>query len=402
MTSAAQAQSQLWIDRGYEAAFRQIGRDKTQTKDVVAMDGVILAPGVRGFAGAAVLGGYDSNLDLIRPSDGGGYVEVELGAGLLVDSAMGQTIALTRGTFAHHDITYRSERTSGGALIDHHKRLGDNWGLTLGTFAFADRLDIDRNDRVAAYAQLDQNLPTQDLFIRFRALDREYLNAPGTTLPNGNVLDVNRTFSNTRTETAAGILILKDQRLAPFVQVGVANVDFASPTAAATIDRDATEVWGIAGVRISLTKDLRADVGARSNHRSFADSRNASYSGTGFDGKLVWTPSDAVYAEFNVDRTFEDPLVAGALLTDRTSYQAYLRARLTQRLMLIGSAGWLRQEQVRLGRHIEDAYAEGRLEYSVSPMVRLIGFTGIASTWDSIDRIDVDKARIGAGFVIGH
>ncbi len=134
--------SSVRTDRGYENAFRKTARDRAQATETRQgadaehpTDGVALAPGVRGFAGVALVYGHDSNLDLdaTRPRDSN-FGLIDLGVGLLISRGPSETVIIGRGSHAQYDLDFRSERWDAGALIDNHYKFGENWALTSGSF----------------------------------------------------------------------------------------------------------------------------------------------------------------------------------------------------------------------------------------------------------------------------
>lgn len=402
LTTAAMAQSTpVWTDRSYNASFNAMVRQRAEaTRGAPSADA---AAGARVLAGVALVHGYDSNRDLDAVgADGGSFGLIDAGVGALWTRADSETALLARGSYSLNDIDFRPERWDAGVLVDHHQILADDWRVTMGGFFIADNIEVDRNNSTAGYVQLNHDTAVRDVFLRLRSLYRGYLDDVGTLKPNGDLIEVDRTFSNVRTEASAGVLMLKDQRLAPYLQAGVASIDFNRQANEAVLDRDGREVWGIAGVRISLTKDLKLDVGARTNHRAIDDNAFSSHSSTWFDGRLVWSPGDWLYVELNVDRTFETPEVANALLGERTAAQLYARAQLSDRLSATMFAGLVHNDQIGTNRELDEEYVDIKLDYALSERMQVFGLAGAARWRDSDDADAATRVRVGMGLKYGY
>jgi hypothetical protein len=356
-------------DRGYDDQFTSMAKARERMpKDDAAEGGFALSPSMRIFTGAALLQGYNSNPDLVSSAQRGAwFYGTDVGAALVARGAQSETVILARGAYYRYDLDDRPDRYDSLGLIDHHARLSEHWRLTLGGFLYRDSIDLDRSDRSAAYVQVARTVESHDLFVRMRTLNRTYLNGIGSTASDGGVFEVDETFSNTRTETAAGIFLAKAQMVSPFFQSGVAHVDFTKQANEAVLDRDARDIWGIAGVRVTLSQQVRLDVGVRSNHRRLDQQSLARFDATGFDGKLVITPGPVTYIEVNVDRTFEEPFAADALFTDRSAIRAYASQGFTEQLKGSVSAGLVKHDQIGANFAYREHYVDGRLGYMVSP-----------------------------------
>jgi hypothetical protein len=156
VASAASAEvlaqtSPIRTDRSFDASFKSMAREKSKAAEQeTPVAGVVVAPGTRYYAGAALLHGYDSNVDLDttgRQSSSFGLLD--LGAGLLFQRGNSETAIVARGSFSYYDIDFRPERWDAGGLVDHHVKIDDAWRATIGGFFIADQIDISRNNRTA-------------------------------------------------------------------------------------------------------------------------------------------------------------------------------------------------------------------------------------------------------------
>jgi hypothetical protein len=289
-------------DRGFDARFRAAdkNRDRLKTEDAsdAPNDGSVKDDAsdeikspvsrMKFYSGAAVLGGYDSNIDLNKDKGAGaGFGMVDLGIASVVSTENGETTAIARGSFARHDIEFRPDRWDGGFLVDHYMKMSGGWKVHAGGFLERNEIEIDRPMYAGAYMQFARNAATQDAFVRLRSMQTQYGNPISTPLSPGFLSDVDASFTNTRSEASVGMLLQKDRALAPFFELAAARIDFTNQIDKAVLNRNATEFYGIAGVRITLNPKLHIDLGGRFNNRDLEDSRLASHTGAFFDGKVV-------------------------------------------------------------------------------------------------------------------
>ena len=356
-------------------------------------------PGITLYTGLAATHGYDSNLDLVSTNPkGASFNGVEGGAAVVERRGANETTVALRGSSATYTLDYRPERWDAGLLIDHHMALQNGLTMTVGGFYYRDEIDTDRSQRLAGYMLLERSRDTSDAFLRIRSLNRDYLNAVGAALPAGSLFDVNSSFSNVRTEAVVGTLLRKDQRIAPFFQVGVAAIDFTKQIDTAVLNRNSREVFGIAGLRFTLSPTLHADIGGRVNGRDIDDTRVSHHSSAFFDGKLVWSPSDKFFVELNIDRTNEDPLAATALFSEETAARLFVTTKPTDRINATISGGFVRQDQIGASLHYDERYLEGKIGYKVALNAEIFLFGKAAEVTDSATRETSEVRRIGIGF----
>lgn len=391
------------LDRNNDQSFRagtmtMDGLDKVDVTD----DGVSAQhPGIALYTGAALFEGYDSNLDLSTTNrKGSGFTGIEGGAGAIIKRDGSETTMVVRGTEQRYNLGYRPDRWDAGTYLDHHVALENGMKLTVGGFYYRDEIETDRSQRYAAYLSLDREGDTQDTFVRVRSLHRNYLNGVGTTLPEGTITDVDTSFSNTRTELVAGALLMKDQRLAPFVQVGLASIDFTNQINTDVLNRDSREAFVISGVRLRFNTSLYADLGGRLNTRSISDSNIRNHSSAFFDGKLVWEPNKYDSIELSVDRTNQDPLTTGALFSEETAVRFALKFKPVPRIHTSLETGFIRQDQIGVGFHFDERYVEGKVGYAFAPRAEIFVFGKAADYTNSQTREHADDFRLGAGIKI--
>lgn len=329
--------------------------------------GVVFADGINVVAEGALATGYDNNIDhRVSNRDGGAFGLVDLGLAVIAGPETSQTTAVVRGGYGYHDIDYRPDRWDVGVLVDHYRMIAPGMSLNFGGFFLHDDIDSDANERTAGYYQLSYNSSVAEAFWRGRVLDSHYLIAAGAPVDSNRFFARDETFDHVRLEQSAGVLFLKDQRIAPFFEIGYANLDYSTEINPAVFSRDADEIWTIGGVRVTLAPRLHVDLGARYNQRWIDDPTIQSFDSVFFDGKLVYIPSDNLYVEVNVDRSFLEPIVDDALLTESTAVSFLASARLDPRTMLKVEFGHISEDQIGAPDKFQHVYGELRLTHEIA------------------------------------
>jgi Putative beta-barrel porin 2 len=413
-------------DRGFDAQFRQVEKNRDRLKSEDASDAAKetstkdnsadadtdepdkLVPRMKFYSGAAVLGGYDSNLDLSKSKGAGtSFGMVDVGVASVVTRENSETTAIARGSFAHHravenhDMELRSDRWDGGFLVDHYMKLSERWKAHVGAFIERNEIELDRPTTAGIYSQLATNGKTEDAFIRLRSLQTQFGNPVETVVNGGFLSEINSSFNNTKTEAAVGMLVLKDRALAPFFEVSAARIDFPNQINTAVLNKNATEFYGIAGVRITLNPKLHIDLGGRVNNRELDDTRVSHHTGAFFDGKVVWAPTDMIDVEINVERKNAEAISGGALFTERTSADLQITAKLNEKVKARVEVGVVRSEQIGLNKHFDERYVEGRIGYQVNKRIELFTTAKAEAIKDSETADVSERVRVGAGVKVG-
>ncbi len=363
--------------------------------------GVVIAEGVNFVAEGLVAAGYDSNIDYrVEERDGGVYAKTDVGMALIAKSENAETTAVVRGGYGRHAIDLRPDRYDIGALIDHFRIVAPNTSLNFGGFFLHDNIDVDANERAAGYNQLSYNTTGMEAFVRSRALHSHYLIEAGAGPISNRFFARDEAFDHLRLEQSAGVLFLKDQRLAPFFETGYANLDYTRELDPAAFTRDADEVWAIGGMRVTLDKTLYVDLGARYNQRWLDDGALSSHDSVFFDGRIVYVPSDDLYVEFNIDRSFVEPVVEDAFFTESTTYALLVSTRLDDRTRLKFEVGRITEEQIGAPDYFRHDYGEAQLSHDIGNRAEL--FTSLLGyhTTNDASEDEVDRFEFMAGIRI--
>ena len=370
-------------------------REPDGASGVEPIPGVAIADGVHVVAEAAIATGYDSNIDhLVSNREAGIFGLTDFGFALIAGQDTAQTTVVARGGYQYHDIDYRPDRWDAGVLVDHYRLIASDTSLNFGGFFLHDDIDSDANERTAGYTQLAYNTSVAEVFWRGRALDSHYLIAAGAPPEVNRFFARDETFDHLRLESSAGALLLKDHRIAPFFEVGYANLDYTQEIDPAIFSRDGDEVWAIGGVRVALADRLHIDLGARYNQRWLDDPTIRSFDTVFFDGKLVWTPSDTLYVELNVDRSFLEPIVDTALLTESTAFSFLANARIDRWTTLKLEFGHIVEDQIGAPDKFKHIYGEARLTHEIADRTEL--FASILGYHTTNEASDLEADRVSS------
>ncbi|MEQ1652205.1 MAG: outer membrane beta-barrel protein [Hyphomicrobium sp.] len=393
-------------DRGFTHSFDEMRsglaapgkRQPAEAPYVDPIPGVAIADGLHAVAEGVVATGYDSNIDhRVSNRDGGMFALTDVGLALIAGPESAQTTAVVRGGYGYYDIDYRPDRWDVGVLVDHYRIIAPDTSLNFGGFFLHDDIDSDANERAAGYYQFAYNSSVMEAFVRGRALDSHYLIAAGAPIDANRFFARDETFDHLRLEQSTGVLFLKDQRIAPFFEIGYANLDYNTEINPAVFSRDADEVWTIGGVRVTLAPRLHVDLGARYNQRWLDAPNIRSFDSVYFDGKLVWIPSDDLYVEFNIDRTFLEPIVDTALFTESTAISFLANARLDSRTMLKLEVGHITEDQVGAPDTFKHLYGEVRLTHEIADRTEIFASALGYHTTNTFTDLEADRVSAMVG-----
>ncbi|MCB1483498.1 MAG: outer membrane beta-barrel protein [Hyphomicrobiaceae bacterium] len=377
---------------------QRVNLESRTPSEAAPLPGVMIGPDARFIAQGALATGYDSNIDYLTTGNGGGaYGLTDLGMALVVGPANAQTTAVVRGGYGYHDIENRPDRWDAGALIDHYRVIAPDTAIDFGAFYLHDDIDVDANERAAGYYELTRRNAQHDLFLRGRILDTNYLSNPNDPQTQSLYYARDATFDNLLIQQSAGLLLLKDQRLAPYFEVGYGHLDYNHELNPAVFSRDGDEIWTVGGVRVTFNDRLHIDLGARYNQRWLDDPTISSYDSVFFDGKLVWAPTDQLYFEANIDRTFTEPIDDQALFTESTSYSLLTVANIDPRTRLSLDVGYQIDDQIGDAASYREIYGEARLTYEVDTHTEMFGSLLGSNSRNTDDGEEANRVNVMVG-----
>ena len=124
-------------------------------------------------------------------------------------------------------------------------------------------------------------------------------------------------FDYSRTEAKVSLIAFtKSSWLQPFVIGDLADISYFNQSTGASIDRNADEHYGIAGVRLKFDESFRIDVGARHNMRDFEDTTFDKFDSTWFDVNVYWQPTEAFKVTAIAERFIDEPSSSFGLADD--------------------------------------------------------------------------------------
>jgi hypothetical protein len=182
-----------------------------------------------------------------------------------------------------------------------------------------------------------------------------------------------------------------------FVRGAYANVNYTDQTDEAMIDRDADDYWGVAGLRITFSPWLRADVGLRGNRRDLEDPTIASVTTTGFDGALTWAPTAWFQLKLTAERYLGEPSAALSRVADTHEYAAQLQYMPIARATLSMRAAYREYDEIGSGLTFEEHTIVSDLSYDLTQGVQLYLAALYERTAIEQTEAEYERFRIGAG-----
>jgi hypothetical protein len=102
----------------------------------------------------------------------------------------------------------------------------------------------------------------------------------------------------------------------PFMIYNFGDVNYYNQVAGASINRDARDQFGVAGVRIEFDKTFRVDVAGRINHREFDDVDITRFTRGFVDINAYWQPTNSFKATLVIERFIKEPATSFGLADD--------------------------------------------------------------------------------------
>ena len=263
-------------------------------------------------------GGYDSNPDGLFRKVGSPFERIE--GGLKVTAkAPNETYELfLKAREVHFDNLEIENRWDFKAALDTTFDVAPNQRLAFGTYYLRDFFSLERAEIGHSYGEYTLKEDDYKIKLEGRSHVEHNLNdnVQGTqTLDDFNV-SKGAAFDYSRTDGRLSAIAFTKSMIQPFAIYDFGNMDYFNQVAGASIDRNATEHFAIAGLRFDFDKTLRVDIGGRYNHRDF-DDRFVSPHDTGFiDINAYWKPVEAFKATLVVERYFKEPSTAFGLADD--------------------------------------------------------------------------------------
>ncbi len=348
---------------------------------------------------AEIEGGYDSNPDNLVRHKGSAFEKLESGLVASQETTDAFYLLALKGRDVHFESLDRSQRWDFKAEAEAAFQLSERSKLKIDGSYLHDAFSLDRADIYKARADYSYTAP--DFRVRLQAKSHVEKNIGGD---EQGALDIdvfnatrNSAFDYWRADGQIAVLAFTSGWLQPFAIYDYANIDYFSQAADPSIDRNAREQFGIAGVRVQPSKDFRIDLGARVNHREFDEPTLRRFTSTFFDANLFWQPIDDVKITAVIERYLREPTTSFGLVDDVKSYGLTIDWRVQQAWFIKGSVYY---DEIR---PIADDFKFHKITTSLSvsyrPSDRLELFVSGLTRWshEVVTDESYDRFKIGSG-----
>ena len=278
--------------------------------------------GVQFFA--ATQAGFDSNLDnrfVSRPSP---FEMLQLGASgsYKPTDSSAYSFYLSSRDFWYNTLDV-SQRYDIDAAVGARYDISSNTALKLGASYYKDAISLDRYDYYRGFADLINEGESYRLRVKLDSLTEVSTNQffSGAVAPDVFASTSNKAFDFTKNGATSSLLLMQKQMVAPFVVGNYADIDYFEQVANPLINRNAWEYWATAGARVTFNPDFSVDLGARYNHRNFADQLFTQFSSWYPDLRFTWHAFDGWTVRGIVERQIAEPTTTFGLADDLTTYE---------------------------------------------------------------------------------
>ncbi len=267
--------------------------------------------------------GLDTNPDNLFDQDGSGFVKLETGMRATMERAK-EFYALTlKGRFIDfRDLEWDQHRPDFKAALDTSFTLSQTETLTAGTYFLRDLISLAAADIYHSY--VEYAVRTDTFRIRLTGKNHTEHNFDNreewAEIFDGFEILSPQAFDYARSDGKLSVLTFTQGMLQPFLIYDFGHIDYYSQRRTASLDRDATEHFGIGGLRFQPDPNFRVDVGYRLNTRDFED-RKTTHKRTDFvDINVFWQPVATLRVTGVVERYFDEATTAFGIADDVKTY----------------------------------------------------------------------------------
>jgi hypothetical protein len=380
------------------------GTEQLKGKSASELSGVTgytVAPGIIVTPSGYAEVGHDSNPDESFDQIGSPYQEV--GTTLSVTAIGSRAAGNVRASGSWlqlHDEMLREDRWKAAIEANGVYSIAPGLSVSAGALLSQDETEFFKNRVKGAYAEINYSDRWITSFMRANAIEVRYLNDP--EIPDSaddslKPLFLRENLDVRSTGVTAGLLLGNNYWLAPYVEVGAANLDYFNQKDESLVDRDADDFHAKGGVRVTFSPALQADFGMRWNRRDLEDARFSDFQSSYFDFALRWTPWRYFSLTANIDRTIEEPSGLRGVLADTKTYGLRANYKPTDRIRL---SVWGEYKDIEeLGETLEyDARRGGaELSYDLTRSIQLYAGALIEYVEEEVSDADYNRLRVGAG-----
>lgn len=373
-----------------------------ETHGDLSQFGHVLAPGVVFAPTLTLEAGHNSNPDLLfsdAEATPYGLANFSGVFGFIRDT--GATTLTFRGTSLEYDGDISgSTRWDAGVAIDNAYAVAPNTIATFGGFFLRDKLSSVASNSEGGYGQLTYSVEDFEGFARLRLNQIGYLGAvagsSGLTATQIALLQPSQ-FDVQRIEGVSGFIINPRERIGFYGELGGANLDYYSQGAESVLDRDATEIWAIGGLRFNLHPSLVLDTGWRFNVRNTEDTTVGDVTSNFFDGRLTWTPQDNFQFVVEADRSYAEPMSTLGVVSDKIHYSASLFYKPRADVELSGSVQHDQLEQLGSTEDYHETVVSGSASYFWNEAIVLYGVVSQTHSEEQSSGDTANRLQLGAG-----
>jgi hypothetical protein len=318
---------------------------------------------------------------------------------LLLDfgtQASGLTI-LGRGSVADYIDTDRRFRWDAGVLVDFHADNVLGSRLNVGGLALADTYGYSKQETLAVNYELLRETKRYDAYLRGRVFDLVYSEQGREVAAVTSPFALTSEFSYRRAEQQAGVLLMKEHVISPYVTGSIADVEYTKQSNPALLNRSAFDSHIAAGVRVKLGADVFADVGGRYNNRRTDDARVGTHESSGFDGRIVWTPRAGVVVSLDYDRVITEPGSVNAVLADKDIYTLSIDYKPAEKWNFTTYLSTERSIQIGDIPVYKRNAAVADVTYAILPNTQVFGNLIAERTTDENSSDVANRLRLGVG-----
>ena len=373
-----------------------------ETRGDLSALGHVLAPGVVFAPTLTLEAGHNSNPDLLfsgAEATPYGLANFSGVLGFIRDT--GATTLTLRGTSLEYDGDVSgSTRWDAGIALDNAYVVAPNTIATFGGFFLRDEIASVASNSEGGYGQLAYSVEDFEGFARLRLNQIGYLGSvagsSGLTATQIALLQPSQ-FDVQRIEGVSGFILFPRERIGFYGELGGANLDYYSQGAESVLDRDATELWAIGGLRFNLHPSLVLDTGWRLNVRNTEDTTVGDVTSNFFDGRLTWTAMDNLQFVVEADRSYAEPMSTLGVVSDKIHYGASMFYKPRADVEFSGSVQHDQLEQLGDVEDYHETVVSGSGSYFWNEAIVLYGVVSQTHSEEQSSGETANRLQLGAG-----
>ncbi|MEQ1719351.1 MAG: outer membrane beta-barrel protein [Hyphomicrobium sp.] len=204
----------------------------------------------------------------------------------------------------------------------------------------------------------------------------------------------NTAFDVLRFDAHMALMVGTDQWLQPFVIANAAILDYFSQSPLSLIDRNATEQFAVAGVRLKPSSAFWVDIGGRVNHRDFDDLHVSQFTSVWGDTRLYWQVNDDLKFTGRIERFIREPVTSLGLADDVRTFGLSMDWRVSEDVRVVAKGTF--DQFSAVGEVAEREKLFGRLDvfYALSDRIEL--FTSVLGRHFILTTTDTATERVRA------